>query len=315
MGNTNCSEVMPEYLLNQNVFYESRWVIAIIASIFISLYLRYTMPNINSSLRDFIIPILLIFIVVFSIEFIVKATISHEEIVHAIKKCNSWQIDQSNTANVWLRDPESNKPIILPQKFMNNSKEYFPFDNKKACSVGYNPLDILDDDTNKVNNVDKAQQEKNKLEKEDLLQNIDMESTNTDNPDSNFNDQENFVDDRIIHSTNMPIGDLWGLSNRNEMPIVWNTNTGCLLGSDSCSPLCSGNNSNPCDLYTPIPGPQWQPQSASTVQERLVTGNYVPSLCNQGETVLRNAPKCKNLKNFNSSRKSETTECIAAQIS
>ena len=54
---------------------------------------------------------------------------------------------------------------------------------------------------------------------------------------------------------------------------------GCLLGKDKCNPLCSGSNSNPCGLQTPSPGPQWQPQMANTVQERLNNNSYVPNYC------------------------------------
>ena len=55
----------------------------------------------------------------------------------------------------------------------------------------------------------------------------------------------------------------------------------CLLGKDNCNPLCSGSAQNPCNLQTPSPGPQWQPQSARAVQNRLNNGEYVPSLCPQ----------------------------------
>ena len=35
----------------------------------------------------------------------------------------------------------------------------------------------------------------------------------------------------------------------------------------------------PCNLQTPSPGPQWQPQSAESVQKRLTNGIFVPNLC------------------------------------
>ena len=54
---------------------------------------------------------------------------------------------------------------------------------------------------------------------------------------------------------------------------------GCLLGKDNCNPICSGNNKNECQLQTSIPGPQWQPQKASSVQNRLNNGDFVPNYC------------------------------------
>jgi hypothetical protein len=57
------------------------------------------------------------------------------------------------------------------------------------------------------------------------------------------------------------------------------TRDDCLLGKDNCNPLCSGSAENPCNLQTPSPGPQWQPQSAESVQKRLTNGIFVPNLC------------------------------------
>lgn len=54
---------------------------------------------------------------------------------------------------------------------------------------------------------------------------------------------------------------------------------GCLLGEDKCNPLCSGSNKNPCGLQVATPGPQWQPQRAKTVQNRLNNGLFVPPRC------------------------------------
>ena len=53
----------------------------------------------------------------------------------------------------------------------------------------------------------------------------------------------------------------------------------CLLGKSECNPICSGNNENPCHLQTSVPGPQWQPQNASSVQNRLNNGEFVPNYC------------------------------------
>ena len=36
-----------------------------------------------------------------------------------------------------------------------------------------------------------------------------------------------------------------------------------------------------CNVVAPVPGPQWQPQSAKTVQRRLNNGQYVPRVCPQ----------------------------------
>ena len=43
--------------------------------------------------------------------------------------------------------------------------------------------------------------------------------------------------------------------------------------------LCSGADDKPRDLIAPIPGPQWLPQNAQTVQNRLKTNNYTKGRC------------------------------------
>ena len=52
---------------------------------------------------------------------------------------------------------------------------------------------------------------------------------------------------------------------------------GCMLNKSVCD-ICSGY-PKPADLVAPIPGPQWQPQNAATVQKRIAEGNFVPSNC------------------------------------
>jgi len=55
-------------------------------------------------------------------------------------------------------------------------------------------------------------------------------------------------------------------------------NSKCIEESNSCS-LCSGSNSNPAGLHAPIPGPQWLPQTAESVQNRLKNNDYTDSSC------------------------------------
>lgn len=60
----------------------------------------------------------------------------------------------------------------------------------------------------------------------------------------------------------------------------YNNRLGCMTGNGPCHMLCSKPQpENPCDIVAPIPGGPWQPQSASTVYNRLANGKYVPSTC------------------------------------
>ena len=56
-----------------------------------------------------------------------------------------------------------------------------------------------------------------------------------------------------------------------------NIKSECLLGENECSPLCSGYTMNKCGIVAPIRGPQWQVQSAATVQSRLTNQEYTMS--------------------------------------
>jgi hypothetical protein len=73
----------------------------------------------------------------------------------------------------------------------------------------------------------------------------------------------------IIHSDNVS-----DKVSYNVLPLETNK---CLLNS-SCNVLCSGEG-NPCNLVAPIPGPQWQPQSAEAVQQRLINKDYTKAYC------------------------------------
>lgn len=52
----------------------------------------------------------------------------------------------------------------------------------------------------------------------------------------------------------------------------------CIENSNGCN-ICSGSGKNPYNLVAPIPGPQWMPQSAATVQNRLKNNIYTSNKC------------------------------------
>ena len=122
-----------------------------------------------------------------------------------------------------------------------------------------------------------------------------------------------FIQDNMFHQTGAPLGDSFPAKYMRFQPLKPNADKGkCLLGSDGCNPLCSGYTTNPCNLVAPIPGPQWQVQTAETVQNRLTNQQYSLNKCPLGPTVLRSAPDCQNI-GTNDSRKPQNVQCIAAQ--
>jgi phosphate/sulfate permease len=83
--------------------------------------------------------------------------------------------------------------------------------------------------------------------------------------------------DNVIN--NMPIDPICEIPNISPLSLNAVSNgTTCIENSNCCS-LCSGTNDNPCNIIAPIPGPQWLPSSAETVQNNLKNNIYTPSKC------------------------------------
>ena len=76
-----------------------------------------------------------------------------------------------------------------------------------------------------------------------------------------------------------PIEPIEEIPNIHPAPLEFQNETGakCISKSNCCS-ICSGTQ-NSCKLNAPVPGPQWLPQSAKSVQDRLVHNDYTKSRC------------------------------------
>ena len=96
------------------------------------------------------------------------------------------------------------------------------------------------------------------------------------NMDNTVRPQDNLVNGHQIYS-HTPMGADFS---RPLKPATNIPSNDCLLGN-GCGVLCSGTGVNNCNVVAPVPGPQWQPQSARTVQRRLNNGQYVPRVCPQ----------------------------------
>lgn len=123
----------------------------------------------------------------------------------------------------------------------------------------------------------------------------------------------NFFDDRDNQTTSSPLGDNYPGGFCPKVFPSCRKESGCMLGCGPCSPLCSGEG-NPCNITAPVPSAVWQPQSASTVQYRLRTGNYVPAYCKQGTFALQTAPACSNLGDIRDSTAPKQVTCYTAKV-
>lgn len=92
-------------------------------------------------------------------------------------------------------------------------------------------------------------------------------------------DKDAINKDVVDNSKNMPVDPICEIPNISPYPLNANSNgTTCIQNSNCCN-LCSGTNDNPCNIISPIPGPQWLPSSAETVQNNLKNNIYTPSKC------------------------------------
>jgi hypothetical protein len=84
----------------------------------------------------------------------------------------------------------------------------------------------------------------------------------------NLNNKQNIVESPISEIPNI-----------NPSPLEYSPNGEACIENSNCCNLCSGQNKNPCNIVAPIPGPQWMPESAEYVQNKLVNNDYTPSKC------------------------------------
>lgn len=74
-----------------------------------------------------------------------------------------------------------------------------------------------------------------------------------------------------------PVSEILNIS---PSPLEYKKEDGLCIGSNSSCNLCSGSSNNPSKLVAPIPGPQWLPQTAESVQNRLKNNQYTEGKCN-----------------------------------
>ena len=98
--------------------------------------------------------------------------------------------------------------------------------------------------------------------------------TNNDNTENENTDIliESYKNDKFVESPISEISNIFPQSLEAK-----NNGSKCIQDSNCCN-ICSGS-SNSCNLIAPIPGPQWLPESAETVQNRLKNNDYTKGQC------------------------------------
>lgn len=279
-----CSDVVEKYLLNKNPLYAFNLPISILIAIIVFGIVKAKKISDNSYINQILVPIVSFLLSMVIIDLISRCMIDKEEKNILVDKCESMKSKEfflseqfksknvanpSNKASKSIPGLNSKKNTISPppsgqtkQSTPTTKSSLLKIPPKKTTERFTNQLMINKNNVN-GNNVNAN---KNSIIKPELINsenNMNNVNMLTSVPGYNIKD----VIDSIPHLY--------------PQPLEYNNyqNTKCIQPSNSYS-LCSEKNPlNPYNLNAPIPGPQWLPQSAESVQKRLVNNNYSDSKC------------------------------------
>ena len=298
---TNCRRIANKYLKNMNAGYRLRIPISFLIAIIVSIFMKKAISINNFFIAHILIPIATFLIVWFSIDIGVRNNISKEKLIALERKCN--QVNNNNNNDIVNYKNKIMKEYFVSQEENikeNNNKN----NNENKKEKVHNVADFISTDSHNLKTINQEPV---------LPKSIKCDSSSKDS-DKYANPNTNYLNPTKRYYSNFPLGDTY------PPPLSINNNlsdtaaSGCLLGTDGCSPLCSGTGKNTCNLVVPVPGPQWQVQNASTVQYRINNNMFVPNNCSVGPTVLRDSPDCKNLDNTDTNCNDTNVKCTNSRM-
>lgn len=237
----HCSEIAKYTLMLELPWYEYRFYISLlVGSLICSL-----IPN-RSKVIYVIMFNLFAVITYFLIDYIASQKIDKDKLTDLVDRCQTENnIKKENFMNK-LNELTFENPKEEPSKVLNKDEEN-----------NFNERGSLSLDTSK-NTIEKFENE------------VKVAGDYKDNISTNSFKNDLAVFESTYQTINTP---------EFPNPAKQVESTDCLLSENKCMSICSGNNNNPCNLPNSIPGPRWQPQSASSVQNRLNNGAFVPGYC------------------------------------
>ena len=242
----NCKILAETHLLNQNPLYAFNFPIALLVGIvFFGLSKAFKWSS-NSYINQILIPIVAFLLTMVIIDVISRLMISKQEKETIMAQC---MMTKENFANKMME-----KPL---KKMMSETEEYESFANKMMAK----PMKKMMSETEEYESFN------------------NMLMVAAESPSANVILEENI---KIKEAIESPTTDYTSYS---PMPLESKDFSGakCIEPSNSIS-LCSGSGpeTNPYHLVTAIPGPQWLPQTAAAVQERLKNNDYSAAQCKLG---------------------------------
>jgi hypothetical protein len=245
----NCEKIVESFLLNKNPLYIFSFPISLIISIIVFGLATNNKWSSNSYILQILIPIVVLLLSMVCLDMIARMMISSDEKDRLMKLCNLWMHNPNVRNNPILNNIQPADMDLI--SLYNGKIEGFENNGnvQRDPTLMVNPLaekDISNDGDeikDNMNNVFINTQNK-------LIEEIDTIGAN--------DEKSSLTPAPIDYEPNQP-------------PM-------CIEKSNSCN-LCSGSGSNPSNVVAPIPGPQWMPQSAEYVQQRLKNNDYTKATC------------------------------------
>jgi len=265
----DCQKIVEQYLLNQNPLYAFSFPISILISIVIfGMSQAFNWSN-NSYITQILIPISALLLTMVILDIISRALLSKSDMDKYMKLCKLWLSNPMVKENPILAE-------MLDMDFIsmyNGNIEHFNQNDNEQFSdeIEINPLAEKDDDVFDDDEIRDTEATLYPSSAEGIVYPSSTEATVY--PSSDDLDKENHP--------SMNLQPVYNEDKSSFSPFLLSDlkkeDPHCLEGTTDCN-LCSGY-SKPTKV-SPIPGPQWIPQNAKTVQQRLSNSDYTQSKCN-----------------------------------
>lgn len=253
----NCEQLIEEYLLNKNPLYSFSFPISLLLAIIVFGISKARQWSSNSYINQILIPILTFLLTMVIIDIVSRMMISSEEKAHLIQKCK-----------IWMHDPDVRNDPILSKNI------------DIEMVISYNENEAIERFSNIEDEYIEDEYIEDEIIEDENIEHFDIQNNHYDNI-TKYNDimkvEEKVFQERrknYKEDVEAPISEIKNISPEPvelEYPVDYER---CVGGNTHNGVLCSGPDTASNPMHFPVPGPQWLPQSAETVQARLANNDY-----------------------------------------
>ena len=249
----SCEEIIEKYLLNENPLYTFSFPISLLCGIIMFGIIQAYNVSKNSYVNQLLIPIATIFIVMVLIDVISKNMIPNNIKKILYNNCRSWKTNQDKK---YIEKFQSSTLPPVPKPSTQDKSQIDPALKRDLLTVS--------------DNKDNKDQKNSKDNKDNILFFVQTKKEDKKNILENFqNSIESPLDAKTVFSP---------ASIENNDSKNTKDSSKCIQPTNDCS-FCSGGEPKPANIVTAIPGPQWLPQTAASVQNNLKNGKYTQAKC------------------------------------